>query len=189
MDQVLEKFKEKFPIPIGCNKNPYIILLDGYTGMGKSTVSNLLSRFSDAIILNNDEVRKFLGDYEDQTGLKTQLQRYWLEELLKNGNNCILDSCFCHRYQEKLKYVKSLGYRYYIIRLECSDEIVRLRLSKRVLGEKNYSIATYDDYLWMKNCVERVPLELINYTIYTEEELIPQVKVFLSMVKENNFSK
>ena len=39
------------------------ILLDGYTGMGKTTVSKELAKQDNSIILNNDEVRAFLNDY------------------------------------------------------------------------------------------------------------------------------
>ena len=61
--ELLEKFKQNFPIPKGKNENPYIILFDAYTGMGKSTVARVLTKHLEAIILNNDEVRNFLNDY------------------------------------------------------------------------------------------------------------------------------
>ena len=51
----------------------------------KSTVSLEISKHEDVVILNNDEVRNFLNDYKDETGLKNKLQKYRLEELLKNN--------------------------------------------------------------------------------------------------------
>ena len=77
----------------------------------KSTVALEIAKYEDVVIINNDEIRSFLCDYKDETGLKDQLQRYRLEELLKNNNNCICDSCFCHNYESKLIYYQSLGYR------------------------------------------------------------------------------
>lgn len=174
-NNLLEQFIKKFPITKGTNEKPYIILFDALTGMRKSTVARELIKHIDAIILNNDAVRNFLNDYQDKSHVKDQLQKYRLEELLKNGNNCIHDSCFCHNYKEKLEYYKQLGYKYYIIRLECSDETVKERLSKRTLDGTNYSIADYNGYLWMKENVERVPLNLIDFTINVEEELEPQI--------------
>lgn len=184
--ELLEKFKQNFPIPKDKNENPYIILFDAYTGMGKSTVARVLTKHLEAIILNNDEVRNFLNDYQDQSTLKDQLQKYRLEELLKNGNNCIHDSCFCHNYKTKLEYYKQLGYKYYIIRLECSDKTVEERLNKRTLDGVNYSIADYNGYLWMKENVERVPLNLVDFIINVEEELEPQVIRIVESIKKAN---
>ena len=184
--ELWEEFKQNFPIPKGKNENPYIILFDAYTGMGKSTVARVLTKYLEAIILNNDEVRNFLNDYQDQSTLKDQLQKYRLEELLKNGNNCIHDSCFCHNYKTKLEYYKQLGYKYYIIRLECSDKTVEERLNKRTLDGVNYSIADYNGYLWMKENVERVPLNLVDFTINVEEELEQQVIKIVESIKKDN---
>lgn len=178
--KTLKEFVKEFPIHKGKKEKPYIILLDGYTGMGKTTVSKELARQDGSMILNNDEVRAFLNDYKDTTNLKDELQKYRLKRLLLNKNSCICDSCLCHNYQEKLEYYKKLGYPYYIIRLDCSEEVVKERLEKRVVNKDNASIATFNNYLWMKENVERVPLELIDFTINTEEDIKLQVKEFIS---------
>ena len=178
--KTLKEFVKEFPIHKGKKEKPYIILLDGYTGMGKTTVSKELAKQDNSIILNNDEVRAFLNDYKDTTNLKDELQKYRLKRLLLNKNSCICDSCLCHNYQEKLEYYKKLGYPYYIIRLDCSEEVVKERLEKRVVNKDNASIATFNNYLWMKENVKRVPLELIDFTINTEEDIKLQVKEFIS---------
>ena len=178
--KTLKEFVKEFPIHKGKKEKPYIILLDGYTGMGKTTVSKELAKQDNSIILNNDEVRAFLNDYKDTTNLKDELQKYRLKRLLLNKNGCICDSCLCHNYEEKLEYYKKLGYPYYIIRLDCSEEVVKERLEKRVVNKDNASIATFNNYLWMKENVKRVPLELIDFTINTEEDIKLQVKEFIS---------
>ena len=178
--KTLKEFVKEFPIHKGKKEKPYIILLDGYTGMGKTTVSKELAKQDNSIILNNDEVRAFLNDYKDTTNLKDELQKYRLKRLLLNKNSCICDSCLCHNYEEKLEYYKKLGYPCYIIRLDCSEEVVKERLEKRVVNKDNASIATFNNYLWMKENVERVPLELIDFTINTEEDIKLQVKEFIS---------
>lgn len=184
--ELLEKFIQRFPIPEGKSKNPYIILFDAYTGMGKSTVAREIAKHLDVVILNNDEVRNFLSDYNDTSDLKDKLQKYRLEELLKHGNNCIHDSCLCHNYQTKLDYYNQMGYKYYIIRLECSDKVVKERLSKRTLDGTNYSIADYNGYLWMKENVERVPLEIVDFIVNTEKNLEPQIRNIVQLIKEDN---
>lgn len=174
-----EKFIEDFRIPVGTKNKPYIILLDGYTGMGKTTVAKAIAKIDNSIILNNDEIRHWLNDYQDKTNIKEKLQKYRLELLLKNNNSCIYDSCFCHNWKDKIKYYDKLGYEYYIIRLVCSDEVIKERLSKRTVNKDNYSIATYNDYLWMKENVSHVDDEKISYIINTEENIEDQVKEFI----------
>ena len=173
---IKDKFINDFPIPRGNKKEPYIILFDAYTGQGKSSVSKIISKLDNSIILNNDEVRNWLNDYSDKSNIKNELQKYRLELLLKNGNSCIMDSCFCHKWIDKKKYYDDLGYKYYIVRLICNDEIVKKRLDDRI---DNYSIANYDDYLWMKDNVSKVNDELIDYEINTEKDVEIQVKEFL----------
>ena len=180
--KVLKDFLKEFPITKGKKEKPYIILLDAYCGMGKTTVAKAISEQDHSIILNNDEVRRFLNDYQDNTNLKDNLQKYRLGKLLENKNSCICDSCLCHNYEDKLEYYQSLGYPYYIIRLECNEEKIKERLSKRVVDENNASSATYNHYLWMKENIKRVPLELIDFTINTEENIELQVKEFLNKI-------
>ena len=180
--KTLKEFVKEFPIHKGKKEKPYIILLDGYTGMGKTTVSKELAKQDNSIILNNDEVRAFLNDYKDTTNLKDELQKYRLKRLLLNINSCICDSCLCHNYQEKLEYYKKLGYPYYIIRLDCSEEVVKERLEKRIVNKDNASIATFNNYLWMKENVKRVPLERIDFTMNTEKDIKSQVKEFLNKI-------
>ena len=177
-EKLIKKFLLKFPITKGNKTNPYVILIDGYTGMGKSTIAKCISKFDSSIILNNDEVRYFLNDYKNNN--YKLLQEYRLEKLLENNNSCIIDSCLCHNYESKLEFYKKLGIKYYIIRLECSSEMVKKRLEKRTISNENYSIANYNDYLWMKDNVKRVPIDLIDFIINTENDIEKQVLDFLT---------
>lgn len=189
-EDILLKFLEQFPILKGNAQKPCIIFFDGYTGMGKTTVAKCIQKHYPAVILNNDEVRNFLHDYQDKTSLKDFLQKYRLEKLLQNHNHCIYDSCFCHNYEEKLSYAKKLGYSFYIVRLECSEKVIKKRLEKRKVTKDNFSISTFNDYLWMKNHVKRVPIELIDFTIYTDQDLEPQIVQFVKEVLEKeNFNE
>ena len=189
-EDILLKFLEQFPILKGNAQKPCIIFFDGYTGMGKTTVAKCIQKHYPAVILNNDEVRNFLHDYQDKTSLKDFLQKYRLEKLLQNHNHCIYDSCFCHNYEEKLSYAKKLGYSFYIVRLECSEKVIKERLEKRKVTKDNFSISTFNDYLWMKNHVKRVPIELVDFTIYTDQDLEPQIVQFVKEVLEKeNFNE
>ena len=173
---IKDKFIVDFPILKGNKKEPYIILFDAFTVQGKSYVSKIISNYDKSIILNNDEIRNWLNDYSDRSNLKNKLQRYRLELLLENNNSCIMDSCFSHNWKDKKSYYDSLGYKYYIIRLICDDKIVKKRLDDRI---DKYSIADYNDYLWMEENVSHVDDELIDYVINTEKDVELQVKDFL----------
>lgn len=177
---VKEEFIKSFPIFEGNKKEPYIILFDAYTGMGKSTVAKEIAKRDNSVILNNDQVRDWLNDYKDSTNLKNELQNYRLELLLENNNSCICDSCFSHNWKDKIKYYDSLGYKYYIIRLQCNDLVVKERLVTRVKNDDNYSIATYDDYIWMKENVSLVDDDLVDFIIDTEDDIEEQVINFIN---------
>lgn len=178
----LEEFLKDFPITKGNKSNPYIILFDAYIGQGKSYVSRLISKYDNSIILNNDEVRSWLNNPDDESELY-RLQLYRLNELLKAGNSCILDSCSCIRWNEKKEYLDKLGYKYYVIRLICKDNTVKERLSKRVNDLNNYSNATYDDYSKMKMNIKSIDDDLIDYVIDTEKNVEEEIKKFL--IKNN----
>lgn len=175
----LEQFLNKFPIYKGNKKKPYIILFDAYIGMGKSTISKIISKLDGSIILNNDEVKYYFNIYDDSK-LIYDLQFYRLKELLKNNNSCIFDCNLSKNKNKKLDYLTHLGYDYYIIRLECSDEIIKTRLSNRKIDEINYSLANFEDYLEMKKNIPKIKDELISYTINTENDLEIQIKDFLN---------
>lgn len=67
-----------------------------------------------------------------------------------------------------------------MIRAKCSELIVKERLSSRVKDGTNYSIASFNDYLWMKENVSHIDDNLINFTINTETNIEEQVDDFLN---------
>ena len=67
-----------------------------------------------------------------------------------------------------------------MIRVKCSELIVKERLSSRVKDGANYSIASFNDYLWMKENVPHVDDNLVDFTINTEKNIGEQVDDFLN---------
>lgn len=183
---IKKEFIKDFPVSKGSKKRPYVILFDAYTGMGKSTVAKAISKKDNSVILNNDEVKVWLNDHNITNIDKKELQNYRLELLLKNNNSCIFDSCFCHNWKEKIKYFDNLGFKYYILRLVCNEEIVEERLNIRSNLKNDYSKGTYKDYLWMKENVELVDDKLISYVINTEKDIEKQVNEFIIKYSLNN---
>ena len=58
-----------------------------------------------------------------------------------------------------------------MIRLKCNELIVKERLSSRVKDSANYSIANFNDYLWMKENASCVDDNLVDITINTKKIL------------------
>ena len=60
-EEVKFKYNELNPIKQGKIAKPYLILLDGTTGSGKSNVIKFISTFLDVEVLSNDKIRNFLA--------------------------------------------------------------------------------------------------------------------------------
>ena len=58
--------------------------------------------------------------------------------------------------------------------------IVKERLSSRVKDGTNYSIASFNDYLWMKENYPHIDDNLIDFTINIETNIEEQVDDFLN---------
>lgn len=183
-EDIKNDFLTKFPIPEGTSDKPYIILFDAYSGMGKSTVSLIIAEHLDVVILNNDEVRRYIDDIHDNTNLKDELQYMRLKLLYKHHNNCIWDCSFSHNYETKLKYIKDLGFKYYVIRLKCPEDVIKSRVSKRKLDGVNFSAAPFETYLRMKSTIPLVPDELVDFVIDTSLDIEDQVCDFIKYIKE-----
>ena len=67
-----------------------------------------------------------------------------------------------------------------MIRVKCRELIVKERLSSRVKDGTNYSIASFNDYLWMKENVPHVDDNLVDFAINTETNIEEQVDDFLN---------
>lgn len=67
-----------------------------------------------------------------------------------------------------------------MIRVKCSELIVKERLSSRVKDGANYSIASFNDYLWMKENAPCIDDNLVDFTINTETNIEEQVDDFLN---------
>ncbi len=183
-EELVQDFLTKFPVPSGNAKEPYIILFDAYSGMGKSTVSRKLAEYLDVVILNNDQVRRFIDDLHDKTDLKNRLQAMRLKKLYENHNNCVWDGSFSHNYKEKLEYIKRIGFRYYVVRLKCDEEIIKMRMDARTLDGVNFSLAPYSNYLWMKEHIPLVPDDMIDFVINTDGDIEKQVKEFVDYINK-----
>ena len=177
-------FLQAFPIPQGQSPHPFLVLFDAYIGMGKSTVARALAPLLSAVIVNNDAVREFLHEPRTVTDRKDRLQEFRLRALLARHNNCICDSNLCNNDYDKMNLYRRLDCKYYIVRLTCPETVVRERLEAREAGPENfYSHATYDDHLAMQAAQALLPAEQIDFTIATDQDLVPQVRALADWIR------
>ncbi|MDD3241816.1 MAG: AAA family ATPase [Bacilli bacterium] len=206
-DEIFDTFINENKIMKGKNSKPFIILLDGITGTGKSTISRMIKDRIDIEIINNDKVRHFLsmtsfiGDFKDEQRIVKKINYFRLEENLKNNNNCLLDSDISNNFDTKIEMIKKLGYKYVIIRIIYDRDKVLMRIKDRkkdIEIEKsinlsdtyNYSNATLEDFYRMEKDKNILDESLIYFEINTSFEIYDiekQVDLLVKKLKEDRY--
>ena len=175
---VAEVFCNYFPVVKGHKETPYLVLFDALIGYGKSYVAHKLSQRDGSIIIDNNEVRYRLNDYDDRLADQWhELQHRRIKDLLANGNSLIIDECLPINYQKKLDFYGSLGVPMFIVRLDCNKDIWAERLQKRRFSPPaEYSVINYDDAVALNSRYPaHVSDELVNFTIDTTSDVDEQV--------------
>jgi predicted kinase len=117
----------------------FVIQMSGAPGSGKSTISTMLARYIDGIVINHDLIRSFFLEndniFSQSAKLAYSLQWTLAEDMVKQGKSVIIDSP-CN-YQEILDNGTALaqkyGYEYRYIRCKVDDiDVLDQRLQKRI---------------------------------------------------------
>lgn len=205
----LELFLELNPIPCGNVKNPYLILMAGISGTGKSTIARMIAEKINIVVLNNDKVRQFIyktgftKDSEERRKLVKKIQYYRIEQALKAGNNCILDGNISNDFEEKMAIINSSKIKYYIIRIIYDRDKVIERIGNRKIDDEvlknvngdetvNYSGAGLETFLRMEKNEYQIPNKYIYFEIDTSKDLddvSKQVDKFIEKLKKENKNK
>jgi len=185
-NDIMDIFLKQNPIPKGKIKNPYLILIDGISGTGKSTVAKIISEKTDIVVLNNDKIRRFIyqtsfNNIIEIEKLVKKIQYYRIEQVLKNGNNCLLDGNISSDFETKISILKQINYKFYIIKLIYDREIVMERVKNRKFDENtflingsetiNYSKGNIDTFLTMEKEKYSIPKEYIYFEIDTSKDI------------------
>ncbi len=205
-EEIMNLFLEKNQINNGKNKNPYLLLLDGITGTGKSTIARIISKKLDLIVLNNDKVRQFIyktgfsNDWKEIQDLTKKIQYYRIEKTLKNGNNCLWDGDISNNYENKISILKKYNIKYYIIGIIYNRNQVIERIKNRKIdinsldnfeGNEtiNYSNADVNDFLRMEKEKYIIPKESIYFEIDTTkslEDMEKQIEILVERLNKEN---
>ena len=152
---------------------PFLILVYGLTGTGKSTLARELSRRLGLSAISSDATRKALagtfarrdavpyqaGIYSPQMTAATYAKMAEeTEKLFGRGEGVILDATFHRRAQreEILRLAAGYGIPVAVIHCESADEIVRERLQRRAAEGRDLSDGRWEVYVRQRAAFEPI---------------------------------
>ena len=180
--------------------HPFVILVTGFTGSGKSTLSRALGSRTGAQVINSDEVRKRIAGKQGKeaaplnegiysramTELTYDTMAREADMLLRQGRSVIVDATFAQRAQRAsfLRLVERSGAPLIVIRCVSSDSTSAERLASRAAEGKDVSDGRWEVYVAQKAGFE--PMDEIDpglrLELWTEapiEQLVAQSEAFL----------
>jgi len=180
---------------------PFVLVICGLTGSGKTTVAGGLGRRLGLTVINSDATRKALAavpeghatvPYGDGIySLSMTEQTYsrmaeMAEELVSSGAGAILDATFVRRAHRRLIVDLAARRGVPLMLIECrgSERVVRERLKRRAEEGRDLSDGRWDIYLEQKAVfepIEEIPRDrcLVLETEASPDELIRAAERFL----------
>ncbi len=184
----LERVEGSLPGPLGRAASPFLVMLVGLPGAGKSTVARELSRRLRAAVVESDAVRSLLfprpAFTEDESAWVFEVCHALVERLLRRGHAVVLDATNLIERHRQAVYTIAERRRapLLVLRVEAPSEVVRQRLARRPAGSDSPSLATWDVYLRMRAVQE--PILRPHTTIDTSQALGPALDAFERQVWE-----
>ena len=206
VETIFNKLLSGMVLPAKRYKEPFVLIMSGHVGSGKSTIAKVLSSELSAYIVGGDKIRNIYYSNENAnhdfnyinnvTNVVTKME---VEYLLSNGVSVILDRSISSR--ETMDILKKACNNIVSIKLNSSHEINIKRISNR----KEYNIDTLDCYgdVDSKSGVttEKLYNEILNRKVYDLEDnefdfqidatksidsVIVQAKDIAYIIKEKN---
>ncbi len=182
-----QKLKESLPeLPKPIAK-PFLVMVSGLPGTGKSYFSRKLSEQQPCVVLNSDILRKTLFPSPQYTGPENNRLFSALEELVKSllrSNIPVLVDAtnLVRRDRERLYSIGDrLSVKLVIVRVEAPQEVVQERLQSRSekADSEDASDADLDVYQRMASRVQRIHRN--HFTVDTSKDITP---VIMKIIRE-----
>lgn len=181
LDQAVAQVEARLPYTDGSLARPFLIMLSGLPGTGKSYLARRLSERLRAPTIETDFVRKTLfpqPSYSaDESAIVHWVSRLLMHKLLARGVPVILDATNLIERQRELVYhvAEQAGARLVIVQTVAPEEVVRARLERRLTQRDpgDISDATWSVYRRMAERQE--PIRRPHLVVNTSEDLEPAI--------------
>lgn len=181
LDQAVAQVEARLPYTDGSVARPFVIMLSGLPGTGKSYLARRLSDRLRAPVIETDFVRKTLfpqPSYSaDESAIVHWVSRLLMRKLLARGVPVILDATNLIERQREMVYhvAEQAGARLVIVQTVAPEEVVRARLERRLTQRDpgDISDATWSVYRRMAERQE--PIRRPHLVVNTSEDLEPAI--------------
>ena len=173
--QLTEKLGE-LPEPVA---KPFLIVVSGLPGTGKSFFCRQLARRLPAVILESDSLRKALFPSPGYSAAESrrlfQACHLLMERLLGKGIPVIFDATNLSEYNREYLYsiAERLGAKLVLVRVEAPPDLVQARLKERTLVSEASSDADWAVYQRMKPQSQRIRRR--HYAVDTSRDITPVI--------------
>ena len=173
--RLTEKLGE-FPEPVA---RPFLIIVSGLPGTGKSYFCRQLAQRLPAVILESDSLRKALFPSPGYSAAESrrlfQACHLLIERLLGKGIPVIFDATNLSEHNREYLYriAERLGAKLVLVRVEAPPELVQARLKERALVSDASSDADWAVYQRMKPKSQRIRRR--HYAVDTSRDITPVI--------------
>jgi len=177
LDQAVAQVEARLPYTDASMARPFLLMLSGLPGTGKSFLARRLSAALRAPVIETDLVRKTLfpnPTYSaDESAVVHWVSRLLMKKLLARGVPIILDATNLIESQRELIYhlAEQAGARLVIVQTVAPPEVVRARLERRFSQRdpEDLSDATWGVYRRMAE--RQQPIRRPHLVVDTSEDL------------------
>jgi predicted kinase len=158
---------------------PFLIIVSGLPGTGKSYFCRRLSQRLEAVIVESDRLRRALfpapGYSTAESARLFRAGHLLIERLLRGGIPVIFDATnLAQHYREKLyRIAERLGVKPVLVRVEAPPELVYQRLKERQGDPGANSEADWAVYQRMRPRVEKIRHR--HYAVDTSRDITPVI--------------
>lgn len=168
-------------IPLTNEEKVFAITFIAPPGIGKSTVSKILSKKLNVYVTANDKIRRIV----EELGIDPNENRALVEKLandrtvymLENKTSMIIDANMQFFWENACQNFRNHNAKLYFVKLECDDDKIIERIKERSQNfgqdKENYSRAGLEDFYKYKEKAKQsnFPENLIFYTIDTNDSI------------------
>ncbi len=159
--------------------SPFLIVVSGLPGTGKSYFCRQLAQRLPAIILESDSLRKALFPSPSysaaESGRLFKACHFLIARLLSRGISLIFDATNLSEHNREYVYciAERLSVKLVLVRVEAPPELVYERLKDRVLSSEGNSDADWKIYQRMKPRAQRIHRR--HYAVDTSRDITPVI--------------